>query len=161
MRYTISTQVWTIYDYPGNEITAMIRYDNGTTIDTIMGTSTGVVGKLNSGSTDFGSPIYFETIDRWRSYTEMWAHSKNISGVMVMAQNAAGTVLQYQTDKALPNVWTDIDTLDEEYCSLFPNASTDDFNVCRFRLKGYTSGEPMVFYGTEILSIQDKGQNKN
>lgn len=161
MRYTISTQVWTIYDYKDHTTTALVAYDDGTNLNILMGTSAGLIGKLNSGTTDFGEPIYYETIDRFRSYTDMWAHAKNVSGVMVMAQNAAGAMLQYQTDKALPNVWTDIDSLTEDYCSLFPNASTDDFNVCRFRLKGYTSGEPLVFYGIELLSIQNKGLNKN
>ncbi len=37
MRYTISTQVWTIYDYPGNEITALILYDDGSRINMIVG----------------------------------------------------------------------------------------------------------------------------
>lgn len=161
MRYTISTQVWTIYDYEGNNITALIRFDNGTTIEQIAGTAAGKVGKLDSGNTDFGSAIYYETIDRWRSYTDMWAHDKSVSGIMVMAQNGAGAEYQYQTEKAGANVWTDIDTLSEEYCSLFSNALTDDFNVCRFRLKGYTSGEQIIFYGTELLSIQDKGLRQN
>ncbi len=37
MRYTISTQVWTIYDYKGNEITALILFNDGTTINMIVG----------------------------------------------------------------------------------------------------------------------------
>jgi len=39
MRYTISTQVWTIYDYKGNDITALILFDDGTEIRMIMGAS--------------------------------------------------------------------------------------------------------------------------
>jgi hypothetical protein len=161
MRYTISTQVWTIYDYPGNLITAMIRYDNGTTIQSLMGTSAGKVGTLDSGNTDFGSAIYFEMIDRWRSFTEMYSKAKSISGIMVSAQNGGGTLLQYQTEKAPANVWTDIDTLNENYNSLFPNASTDDFNIIRLRFRGNSIGTPIVVSGIELLSIQDKGLNQN
>jgi hypothetical protein len=161
MRYSISTQVWTIYDFAGTNITALIRYDNGTTIEQIAGTSTGLVGKLDSGYLDFTADIYFELIDRWRSFTDMNCHSKNESGIAIMSENAGGALLQYQTQKAPPNVWTDIDTFDGEYASIFPNASTDDFNVIRTRIRGYSRGTPIIFHGTELLSIQDKGLGKN
>lgn len=39
MRYTISTQVWTIYDYHENDITALINYDDGETINMIVGST--------------------------------------------------------------------------------------------------------------------------
>jgi hypothetical protein len=161
MRYTISTQVWTIYDYTGNTIKAMIRYDDGTTIQSLIGTSVGKVGKLDSGNTDFGAAIYYEIIDRWRSYTEMYSKAKSISGIMIASENGGGTLLQYQTQKSQPNVWTDIDTLNEEYDSLFPNASTDDFSVVRFRMRGNSTGTPILIHGVELLSIQDKGLDQN
>lgn len=161
MRYSISTQVWTIYDYAGNTITAQIRFDDGTLINNIVGTSVGKVGAMDSGYTDFGTGIYYEFIDRWRSFTELYSKSKNISGVMVAAENAGGAELQYQTEKSPPNVWTDIDTLGHEYDSLFPNASTDDFNTVRLRIRGNNSGTSMIYHGIELLSIQDKGFNDN
>lgn len=39
MRFTISTQVWTIYDYHKNNITALINYDDGVTINMIVGST--------------------------------------------------------------------------------------------------------------------------
>lgn len=39
MRYTISTQVWTIYDYNNFDITALIRYDDGSRINMVVGGS--------------------------------------------------------------------------------------------------------------------------
>jgi len=161
MRYSISTQVWTIYDFAGTNITALIRYDNGTTIEQIAGTSTGLVGKLDSGYTDFTSDIYYELIDRWRSFTDMFCHSKNVSGITIMTENAAGALVQYQTEKAPANVWKDIDTIKDKYVALFPNASTDDFNLIRTRIRGYSRGTPIIFHGTELLSIQDKGLDQN
>ena len=35
LRYTISTQVWTVYDYSGFDITALIEYDDGSSINQI------------------------------------------------------------------------------------------------------------------------------
>lgn len=161
MRYTISTQIWTIYDFGGTAITSLISYDNGTTIEQVAGTSTGLVGKLDSGTTDFTASIFYEIIDRWRSFTEMYSQSKNISGLMVMTENGAGMELQYQTEKTPVNVWTDIDTVKDKYNALFPNASTDDFNNIRLRLHGNTTGTPIIFHGIELLSIQIKGLDQN
>lgn len=161
MRYTISTQVWTIYDFSSTAITALIRYDDGTTIEQIAGTSTGLVGKLDSGTTDFGNAIYYEMIDRWRSFTDMYSQSKNISGLMVMTENGAGMELQYRTEKTPENKWEDIDMVKDKYDALFPNASTDDFNNIQMRLRGNTRGTPIIYHGTELLSLQIKGLDQN
>jgi hypothetical protein len=161
MRYSISTQVWTIYDLNTSLVTSLISYDNGTTIEQVVGTSTGLVGKLDSGTTDFGSPIFYEIIDRWRSFTDMYSKTKNISGMMVMTENGAGMELQYQTEKTPVNVWHDIDEVRDKYDALFPNASTNDFNNIRLRLHGNTIGTSIIFHGIEILSIQEKGLDQN
>jgi hypothetical protein len=161
LRYSISTQVWTVYDFSGTNITALIRYDNGTTIEQVAGTSTGVIAKLDSGLTDLGNPFYFEMIDRWRSYTEMYSRSKSISGIMVASENGAGSLLQYQIQSSGANVWNDIGTIKDNNYALFPNASTSDFNISRLRLSGRTSGTPVVFSGIELLKIQDKGLEEN
>ena len=161
MRYTISTQVWTIYDYAGNTITALVTFDDGTTIEQVCGTSTGKTGKLDSGTTDFGEAFYYEMIDRWRSFSEMYSFTKSLSGLMVCSENGANTKVEYQTQKSPANKWEYIDQVRDEFDALFPNASTDDFNSIRLRLSGYSSGTPMIFHGTEVLSIQLKGLESN
>ena len=161
MRYTISTQVWTIYDYPNNDVTAFIQYDDGTNLNMIMGTDTGKVSKMNDGFTDLGEPIYFEMIDRWRSYTEMYAKNKTINGMNMYTENAAGVIVQIQTQKSPMNSWEYIDTITEENCSLFPNAKTKDFSVSRIRINGNTKGTPVVMHGIEILSVDDEGFEQN
>jgi len=161
MRYTISTQIWTIYDYAATGITALIRYDNGTTIEQIAGTSTGLVGKLDSGTTDFGASIYYEMIDRKRSFTELLSRVKNITGISVLGEKASGTLIQYQVDKERPNVWHDIGKLSDEYVTLFPNAGTIDFNIVTLRARGNSIGETLSIDGFELLTVQDKGFDKN
>ena len=161
MRYSISTQVWTVYDLNTSLVTSLISYDNGTTIEQVVGTSAGLVGKLDSGTTDFGDPIFYEIIDRWRSFTDMYSQSKNISGMMVMTENGAGMELQYQTEKTPVNVWHDIDEVRDKYDALFPNASTEDFNNIRLRLHGNTIGTSIIYHGVELLSIQVKGLEQN
>ena len=161
MRYTLSTQVWTIYDFADTSITALIRYDDGTTIEQIVGTSTGLVGKLDSGKLDFDEPIYYEFIDRWRSFIEMYSRSKSMGGIAVMNENAGGALVQYQTDKELTNKWHDIGPIKKDYAALFPNNTTKDFNQIRLRINGYSTGAPIIFNGIEILSIDDTGFEEN
>lgn len=161
MRYTLSTQVWTIYDFGGTSITALITYDDGTTIEQIAGTSDGKVGKLDSGTTDFGKDINFDMIDRWRSVVEMYSHSKTVNGIAIMSENAGGTLVQYQADGYITNKWKDLDTMKSSYVSLFPNSLTEDLNMFRLRIKGNTTGTPIIFNGIEILRLDDTGFEEN
>jgi hypothetical protein len=161
LRYTISTQVWTVYDYVGNVITAMIYYDDGTTINHLMGTHAGRTGAMDTGFTDFGEPFYFEYIDRWRAFTDMYYKTKSISGFNVYHENAAGANLMYQVQKSGPNAWQPLGTIDANANSLMPGASTDDFDVLRLRLAGNTSGAQVVVHGTEITQLTIKGQEVN
>jgi len=161
MRYSISTQIWTVYDFGDKDITALIRYDNGTTIEQVVGLNTGVVGKLDSGFTDLGDPIPYEIIDKFRSFTEMESSSKNIGGIAVMSKKATGALMQYQTDLMDDNQWVDVGNIKDTYVTLFPNVGTIDFNQVRLRTKGFSVGEPILFEGVELLSLQDKGVDQN
>jgi hypothetical protein len=161
MRYTISTQIWTIYDFAGTNITALIRYDNGTSIEQVVGISTGAVGKLDSGNTDFGNPIYYEIIDRERGFTELTSKSKTITGISVVAENAGGAQLQFQANDSSVNQWTDLGKLKNTMVSLMPNVSTGSFNEVTLRVKGYSTGEPIIIKGIELLTVQDNGLDQN
>jgi hypothetical protein len=161
LRYTISTQVWTVYDYVGNTITAMVQYDDGTTLSHLMGTAAGKTGAMDVGTTDFGLPFYYEFIDRWRPFKEMYYQTANVSGFNVYNDNAAGANLMYQPQGARPNEWTPIGTVDEKSNSLLPNQGTDAFEVLRLRLAGNTQGAPVVVHCIELTEMELKGQDRN
>lgn len=161
LRYTISTQIWTIYDYPSNYVTAFIYFDDGTNLNMIMGTDVGKVLKMDDGYTDLGQSIYFEVIDRWRSFTEMYAKIKSINGFNVYTENAGGVKFQYQGQDAGPNQWEEIGSITEVKNTLFPTDETEDFNVIRLRLTGNSKGTQIVFHGIELLKVDDKGFSQN
>ncbi len=161
-RYSISTQVWTIYDLAsGITPTAMLNYDSGNLIVELLGTNEGGVLQQEVGNTDMGSKIYFDVITRWMSFTDMWGHVKSIAGIIVNSTNGAGTKIFFQTDKNNPNEWVQVDTLTQDYSSQFPNFDSSDFNRIRFRYSGFSSGTPIVIDGTEIINLTDKGYNFN
>jgi len=163
VRYTISTQVWTIYDYTGadNNATATVLYADGTIITPLAGMVSGKVCNLEDGKTDLGENIYVEMITRWISFTDSFMSVKEITGFGVHHENGAGLTLQYQIDKDVPDKWEDIGTLDEEYVTMFPNDGTDNFNRIRFRIKGVSSGVPVIINGIEILTLKEEGFNYN
>lgn len=171
VRYTISTQVWTVYDYKGIDITALVGYDDGIALTQVVG---GVVtnnpedpsplnktGTLDTGNEDYEQPFYYEFIDRWRPYTNMYYLTKSISGVNVYSENAAGANLLYQMQKSGPNAWKPIGTVTEANNAIMPNSDTEDFDVIRWRLTGNTKGAQVVVHGIEITSLTIKGQEQN
>lgn len=161
LRYTISTQVWTTYDYSGNIVTAMIQYDDGTSLNYLMGTSLGRVGVMGTGFDDFGNEITWEFVDRWRSFTEMYCETTALQGINVYSENAAGANLSYQPQGSTTNEWIPIGTVDQNNNSLFPNAETQDFQVMRFRMAGVNRGNPVIIHGIEVLNITVKGYDEN
>lgn len=160
VRYTISTQVWTIYDY-AFETTANIFYDDGVNLKHLVGTEDGETGALDVGYTDFDEPFYYEYIDRWRSYTESYYLQKSISEFVVYSENAGGSNLMYQVQKSGPNAWLPIGTVTADNNSIITNASQCDFDVMRIRLAGTTKGVPIVVHGIEITTLTIKGQDEN
>ncbi len=161
-RYTISTQIWTIYDLSVNNTpSAMLNYDSGNVIAQLVGTTQGKVLQQETGTTDDGDPIYFEMITRWMSFHDLWSHVKEASGLCVNAENAAGVIMQYQLDKEGVDVWNDCGTLESTYTTTFANWTSGDFNRIRFRFKGITKGTQIVINGIEMMSLMDKGFPNN
>lgn len=168
VRYTISTQVWTIYDYRGIDITALISFDDGVALNQVVGATVTSdpddlykTGALDTGLTDYGEPFYYEFIDRWRAYTKMYYLTKQISGVNVYSENAAGANLLYQKQKSGPNEWIPVGPVTEANNAVMPNSETEDFDVIRWRLVGTTKGAPVVVHGIEITQLTIKGQEQN
>lgn len=154
VRYTLSSQVWTVYDLEEKEVTTMINYDSGTKIVQLIGDSTGGIFEQEIGGSDNGDDFSFEYISRWMSFTEMWGWKKSLSGIFVKSTNAGGTLLSCQFDNDEENVWQDIGTLNEDYVSEFPNfISGKDFNKIRFKWSGNTKGKQITFDGIEISKL--------
>lgn len=162
VRYTISTQIWTTYDLStGFTPSAMLDYDSGDVIAQLLGTVEGGIFQMEQGFTDNGTPIAFEMITRWMSVRDLWGSTKELSGFILNSVNGAGIALQYQTDKDVADEWNDIGNVEQDYTSIFPNEDTLDFDRIRFRVKGISSGVPIVVDGIEVQNLVDKGFKNN
>ncbi len=91
----------------------------------------------------------------------MYYKVKDFDAVSVYHENAGGANILYQAQKTGPNAWEQLGSLDEEANSVIPNISTNDWNVARIRIVGTTKGPRIVIHGIEVMSLTEKGQDKN
>lgn len=164
LRYTLSTQVWTMYAISSSSASltptcaayANLAYTNITsddiypanvlfaddTVNFYKGTfNIYNPSTINSSVTnDFnGFPIFCEFQYGW-DYYENESYLKRINGISIPSENAAGFKFAYQIDKDLPNVWHDIGTLSGDYMTLFPRFQSERFNRIKFRVYGESKG---------------------
>jgi hypothetical protein len=154
-RYTISTQVWTVYSY-GSEIRSAGLYDDGTTLRTIVGNDNGKVLTFDSGNTDDGTPIFYDLITHPMYFTNLRSSSKTLSEIATLHQNGQGGNLSYQIDSDKGSVWRPIGQLTKDLYQV--DKLNAKFTKIRFRLSGSSSGSPFIFRGWELLNMMTDGE---
>ncbi len=159
-RYTMSTNVWTIYSY-ANTITATIIYDDGTSILPLVGTNLGITARTDIGTSDMGSKIFVEGISRWITFSTTASPQKQITGAAAIHQNCAGMKVDFQFDKDDPNKFQTVMTLKDNYADPFPNIDVKDFSRMRYRISGSYDTTVPVFETIEILKLVTKGPKNN
>ena len=160
LRYTISTEIWTIYSYRKN-ITAAINFDTGVEIKPLVGTTDTVVAEMDNGKTDLGKPIYYDIISHWSGYTETMSKYKKASRVAYYHENAAGALLSMQVDEDFRSKWTPVGKLTEKVVTYISLPNDRKFNRARWRISGESSGDPLRLYGSDIISLADLGYREN
>jgi len=157
-RFTISTQIWTVYSY-GTDITASSRYDDGTNIYTIVGDEDGNALKFDNGATDNTKPIHYDLQTHWYYFTAIKSKFKSITEINTLSENAQGASLQFQIDTDSSTEWRDISQITQSI-SQIDNINAMNFRRIRFRLYGNSAGSPFIFRGWEILSTLTEGDIK-
>ena len=162
VRYTISTQVWTHYQRPTRTVASLRRqplYNDGTTLFTLTGDTTGKVYKADTGLTDNGVPIFYSLIHRWDTFDGLLSTRMNIQTVNFCHYGGAGSTVTYQTELQDPNDlqnWTqrvDRGSLDQKNTGF--NSANIKGRKVRFRVFGNAVG-PFTYNGFEILDVYDE-----
>lgn len=153
-RWTISTEVWTIYSY-SRELRVGCDYDNGTTIFQIAGDTDGKIYKLNIGKTDDEDPIHYSLITQWYNLTGLRSKTTTITKLAGLCKNAQGSRIEWQNQDDSYYKWHKIGQL-EKTDTIFDSQNIRG-NKIRFRLSGSSSGDPFIFQGLEILTGVDEG----
>ena len=150
-RYTISTQIWTVYNY-AMEIRSACLYDDGTNLINVVGADAGRVYRFNYGNSDNSSAIYYDFFTHWLYFTSLKSALKRITEISTIHENANGAQISYQLDNDQESKWRPIGEVQDD---LRQNSTLDtgDFIRIRFRLSGNSTGSPFIFRTWEILNI--------
>lgn len=151
IRYTESSEIWTIYSY-ANEIRRGMMYTRGTTLSRLVGTDHGVVGTFNSGTTDFGEPLEFRMRTKWYFIEDLASH-KIIQQIVAYAEKAQGLELRYRVDEK--REWKTIGQLRQLVTNF--NSLDIGFNRIQFEVSGTTRYESSVFLGLDIIKGLNEG----
>jgi len=153
LRYTESSDVWTVYSY-GFVIGRGGPFITGTTNSIMVGLNNGVVSQFNKGTTDDGEPIKYRMSTKWYEW-EGIENQKFIRKMVAVAEKGMGMNVMYQVDVE-DNNWITLSKDLRELVTIINNP-TERFNRIRFRVAGVTKNESAVFMGLEIIEGTNEG----
>lgn len=185
LRYTLSTQVWTMYAINSSSATltpTCAAYENfastSITSDDIYPTNflfaddtvnfyKGTFNVYNpstvnsSVTNDFNAfAIFCEYQTNWMVF-ENETQVKRINGISIPTENAAGFKFAYQTDKDKPNVWREIGEIGDDYLTMFSTFQSNEFNRIKFRVYGESKGVMVKIGVPMIRKLDDLGYDYN
>lgn len=153
-RYTISTKVWTLHSY-ASQIKNSTLYDNGTLLRMVVGDESGYPFVFDSGTTDNGTPIFYDIQTHPLYLTSTKMLEKEITELSVVHENSQGGMVSYKTDN---NNWAKVLTITKEIVQAFTISAK--FKKIRLRFYGNSSGSQIIFRGWELLKLIIGGEKK-
>lgn len=156
-RRTISTQLWTLYSGP-TEIRSSALYDSGTSLVQLLGDTDGNVLQFDTGTTDNGSPIFYDIQTHFTYLTQNKHLKKSLTKLAALSENATGAHISFQIDTDKPNVWRSAGEIQKVIYDTL-SVSTQNFTRIRFRISGSSSGTAFIFRGLEILDLVTSSQD--
>jgi hypothetical protein len=154
VRFTISTEVWTIYSY-AMEIRYGAQYDDGTTLLRVVGDDDGNVYTFDSGNDDNGTAINYLLETRSYTLTGLRSETKTIRQLSALHENAQGVKLGWRADNMSKSEIKPLGQLENQE-SLFKSQDISGHRI-KFNLYGSSLGEPFEFHGFEILEWINEG----
>lgn len=151
LRYTESSDIWTIYSY-ANGIKRGVTFNNGTTLARAVGTDHGLVATLNSGYSDLGEPIRYSMVTKWYEW-EGIATRKSIQQIISLCEKAQATTLMYQIDDE--SAFRSIGQM-TKFIVDFESLDIRCHRI-RFKVSGVNSLEPFVFLGLQVTQGINEG----
>lgn len=155
LRYTESSQVWTVYSYP-SDIRRAMQYTNGSSLSTLVALDNGVVATQDSGVTDLGEPIKYRIKTKWYDFGEI-AERKIVQELCAVCEKAQASEIAYQVDDD-PTVRT-LGELKKLF-NFFPPKSSSlniKFHRIRFVILGVARFDSPIFRSIELYNLQNEG----
>lgn len=175
LRYTISTQVWTVYTKPYAATTSLRRQPfatqgNGEFEIALVGTNGGRLISPDWGVADNGDDSGSNNVAIPYSLTHRWENLDGLNSTRITVQNitfahigGAGTNVAYQTEENDPDNlhdWTKRvgkGVFVNRY-TVFTAANIKGRKM-RIRISGKASGNPFIYHGYEVIDAQAEFYN--
>lgn len=155
LRYTESSQVWTVYSYP-SDVRRAINYNSGTSLTRLVALDNGVVATQDVGVTDLGEPIKYRMKTKWYDFGEI-SQRKILQELVAVCEKAQASEIGYQVDDN-PSVVI-LGELKKLF-NYFPIRSSSlniKFHRIRFVVLGVARFDSPVFRSIELTNIQNEG----
>lgn len=147
VRYTVSSKAWTHYSYP-SQILFASSYNDGSVLYKVVGDNAGNVLKMNTGTTDNGTPLSYSLVHRWENSDGLLSTEKNSTLILVGHDGGGGSNVNYQLGGDNVNDWTKaIGQLKDHDTGFQKRIMARKY---RLRVSGQSKGEPFVYKGYEI-----------
>lgn len=166
LRYTISTQVWTVYIKPTQFVVSTRRppfYNDGTTRLVLAGDKNGNIVEIGVGTQDVSStgsavPISYYIVHRWENIDTLLSTRKTVMIANFSHSGGAGTKVNYQTELNDPYSladWTKSVGMLQARNTGFPTINVKARKM-RFRIAGSSTGQPFTYHGYELLEVMNE-----
>lgn len=154
LRWTISTEIWTIYSYAQNLIVGN-TYDNSNAIDRVVGDDDGNVYTFNSGNTDNTIAINYELETRWLNLSGLRSEEKVIKQLAAIHENMQGAEVGQRTGSKNRLEIEPIGSLEDQE-SIFNSLSINAKRI-KLSIRGTSNSGSSIFQGFEILDWTNEG----
>lgn len=158
VRYTASSEVWTLYSYP-TQFTAATSYKTASALYSLAGDDDGNVLLLNTGSTDNGTEIFYHLVEHWRKVDNMLSTHKSIPKILVAHEGGTGTNVKYQVGGDDRLDWSKGLGQLRKCDTILANAMIEGHKY-RLAYSGTSKGEEFTLNGHEVLEsridVQDR-----
>lgn len=179
LRYTISTQVWTVYSF--FEFLTSCAANEYSRIVTMPGTGnkppspytvifgTGITSTstkyaaafndtdvVNNGDFSGTIPTYILKKTNWINWGKE-NHSKLISGISFPVENGAGLKVSYQIDNDPENEYRPIGTIGSNFVTYFKDFKSVPFNRIKFIISGTNISTTLKIGEPTMLMVEDLG----
>lgn len=149
VRYTISTQVWTHYSYP-TQFLCSSSYNDGSNLYTVVGDTAGSIFKVDTGTTDNGTELFYSIVHPFDDIDGSDATFKTVNTMFFIHSGMTGANVNYQTPENILNDFSQKVGQIKSADTGFSNLSVKGRNI-KFKLSGTSKGEPIKYEGFEIL----------
>jgi len=154
IRWTISTQTWTIYSYPVPLVIGA-SYDVSASLGRVVGDNDGNVYQFDTGNTDNTVAINYELETRWLSLTGLRSDTVSIGNIVGLHENLVGANVGWRSGNHNRLEIQPIGQLKEQETS-FSNLEVKG-NRIKLSIRGNTNSGSGIFQGFEIISWINEG----